>query len=240
MCRLTSCTQAPRASDALHPAPSAADVGRGPVRVAVTPSFDPGGGADAGSALVPGAIDADAERAELRALIERCARGDGRAFETLYGRVASRLLGCLLRILRDRDRAEEALQDVFVQIWQRARQYDASRGEPLTWLISMARYRAIDLVRAKRPVRAFEEGELESLAGPQSADPADGLALAHSASLLDRCLGRLTAEQRRCLELAFCNGLSHDEVAASVNSPLGTVKSWIRRGLQSLRECMDS
>lgn len=180
----------------------------------------------------------DAEADELRTLLARCAQGDGKAFETLYGRVAPRMLGCLVRILRDRDRAEEALQDVFVQVWQRARQYDPSRGQPLAWLVSMARYRAIDLLRASRPVRSFEEGELESLSDPASAEPGDDLSVAHSTSLLDRCLGRLSTDQRRCLDLAYCGGLSHDEVAASLGSPLGTVKSWIRRGLQSLRECM--
>jgi RNA polymerase sigma-70 factor (ECF subfamily) len=186
------------------------------------------------------AMDGDAEAAELRALLARCGSGDGAALERLYERVAPRLLGCLVRILRDRDRAEEALQDVFVQIWQRARQYEPARGQPLAWLLSMARYRAIDLVRATRPVRPFEEGELESLATPDSADPADELALAHSTSALDRCLALLTDNQRRCLNLAFFGGLSHDEVAANIRSPLGTVKSWIRRGLESLRECMST
>lgn len=206
----------------------------------MSPSLEPGVDPTAHAMRASGAIDGDPENGALRALLARCAAGDAAAFETLYERTAPRVLGCLLRILRDRDRAEEALQDVFVQVWQRARQYDSARGQPLTWLVSMARYRAIDLLRASRPVRGFEEGELESLHDPGAADPADDFAVAHSTSLLDRCLGRLSTDQRRCLDLAYCNGLSHDEVAASLGSPLGTVKSWIRRGLQSLRECMSS
>lgn len=201
-------------------------------------SLEPGGRAGGRPALV--GIDADDESGELRALLARCARADGRALEELYARVAPRLLGCLVRILRERDRAEDALQDVFVQIWQRAAQFDASRGQPLAWLVSMARYRAIDLVRARRPVRAFEEGEAEALPSLTARDPSEELVSARAGAALDRCLGRLSDSQRRCLDLAYFNGLSHDEVAAAVQSPLGTVKSWIRRGLESLRECMST
>jgi RNA polymerase sigma-70 factor, ECF subfamily len=206
----------------------------------VSTSLEPGTGPGARSAPALVAIDGDPEAVELRALLARCAHGDGRALEVLYRRVAPRLLGCLVRILRDRDRAEEALQDVFVQVWQRASQYAPTRGQPLAWLISMARYRAIDLLRATRPVRPFEEGELESLASLNTGDPAEELALAHSSAALYRCLDRLTDAQRRCLDLAYVNGFSHDEVATTINSPLGTVKSWIRRGLESLRECLSS
>ena len=184
------------------------------------------------------AFDADPESAVLRRLLVRCAAADPRALEELYARIAPRLLGCLVRILRERDRAEEALQDVFVQIWQRAGQFDPSRGQPFAWLTSMARYRAIDLVRARRPVRPFADGEAENLTSDDAPGPAEELAIAQSNAALDRCLERLAEPQRKSVNLAFYGGLTHDEVAAALGSPLGTVKSWIRRGLESLRECL--
>jgi len=151
--------------------------------------------------------------AELEALLARCAAGDRSALETLYARVAPLLLAVLLRILRRRDAAEDALQDVFVSVWQRARQFDPIRGRALAWLVSMARYRAIDLQRATRPAVALSE---VSTLEPQ------------------------LQSQRRCLMLAYEEGLTHSEIARAVNEPLGTVKSWVRRSLIALRRCLES
>jgi RNA polymerase sigma-70 factor (ECF subfamily) len=176
----------------------------------------------------------------LGALIGGCARREQHSFRALYECVAPQLLACLVRILRDRDRAEEALQDVFVQIWQRAHQFDPTRGEPLAWLVSMARYRAIDLLRGQRPVRAFEEGEAEQLAGPSTADPSESVTFAREASAFTRCFGLLSEDQRRCIKLAYLDGQSHEEVARATKRALGSVKSWIRRGLESLRECLST
>jgi len=177
--------------------------------------------------------------AELEALLARCAAGDRSALEPLYARVAPLLLAVLIRMLRRRDVAEDALQDVFVNVWQRARQFDPIRGRPLAWLVSMARYRAIDLQRAHRPAVALSdvsalEPQLQS-AGLADSDDLHGM----SGALL-RCLEQIAAPQRRCLVLAYEEGLTHSEIARAVSEPLGTVKSWVRRSLIALRRCLQS
>jgi RNA polymerase sigma-70 factor, ECF subfamily len=177
--------------------------------------------------------------AELEALLARCAAGDRVALEALYARVAPILLAVLLRILKRRDAAEDALQDVFVSVWQRARQFDPIRGRPLAWLVSMARYRAIDLQRAARPAVALTElSGLDTQA--QSEEPLEGGEMLGSGALLRRCLEQIAAPQRRCLMLAYEEGLTHSEIARAVNEPLGTVKSWVRRSLIALRRCLES
>ena len=177
--------------------------------------------------------------AELEALLSRCATGDRAALETLYARVAPLLLAVLMRILRRRDVAEDALQDVFVSIWQRARQFDPIRGRALAWLVSMARYRAIDLQRATRPAVALTEvSALEPQL--QSEGPAETSEMLGTGALLLRCLEQIAAPQRRCLMLAYQDGLTHSEIARAVNEPLGTVKSWVRRSLIALRRCLES
>jgi RNA polymerase sigma-70 factor (ECF subfamily) len=177
--------------------------------------------------------------AELEALLARCAAGDRSALESLYTRVAPILLAVLIRMLRRRDVAEDALQDVFVSVWQRARQFDPIRGRPLAWLVSMARYRAIDLQRARRPVVALRDA---SALEPQlqSEGPAESVDLHGMGASLLRCLEQIAAPQRRCLVLAYQEGLTHSEIARAVNEPLGTVKSWVRRSLIALRRCLES
>ena len=177
--------------------------------------------------------------AEIEALLSRCAAGDRAALETLYARVAPILLAVLMRILRRRDVAEDALQDVFVSVWQRAHQFDPIRGRALAWLVSMARYRAIDLQRAARPaLRLSEVSALEPQL--QSESPLEGGEMLGTGALLMRCLEQIAAPQRRCLMLAYEEGLTHSEIARAVNEPLGTVKSWVRRSLMALRRCLES
>lgn len=169
-----------------------------------------------------------------RALLQRCAARDPRALDELYALVAPLLFGLLTRMLRRRALAEEALQDVFISIWQRAGQYRSERGGALPWLIGIARYRAIDLLRHERgaPVLMPEPPETE-LATEALEPPAAG-------DRIERCLGRLTTDQQQCLQFAYVSGRSHQEIARLTGSPLGTVKSWIRRGLVSLRECLEA
>jgi RNA polymerase sigma-70 factor, ECF subfamily len=176
--------------------------------------------------------------AELEALLARCATGERSALETLYARVAPLLLAILVRMLRRRDLAEDALQDVFVSVWQRARQFDPIRGRPLAWLISMARYRAIDLQRAARPAVALSE--VDGLEVEAQEGPLDALEMLGTGALLRRCLEQIAAPQRRCLMLAYQDGLTHSEIARAVQEPLGTVKSWVRRSLLALRRCLES
>jgi RNA polymerase sigma-70 factor, ECF subfamily len=174
---------------------------------------------------------------QLTKLLSRCADRDGEALQRLYALVSPTLFAVLTRMLRRRSLAEEALQDVFVTIWQRAGQFRPERGRPLAWLGSIARYRAIDLLRHERgaAVLVAEVPEEASPAGEAADEPAS----LPAPGLLERCLGLLTPQQRHCLELAFVGGNSHADIARLIGSPLGTVKSWIRRALQSLKACLE-
>jgi len=184
------------------------------------------------------ARQADSLEDPARDLLERCARGESQALHELYELISPLLFATLTRILRRRALAEEALQDVFVSIWQRAAQFKAGRGSPMAWMMSIARYRAIDLLRHERlgPVSVPDLPERIEPESPQ-ADEAPWLP---AAGLMERCLGLLTDRQRDCLELAFVGGNSHEDISRLTGNPLGTVKSWIRRGLNSLRECLEA
>ena len=177
---------------------------------------------------------------QLEALLARCAARDQSALEALYAHTAPLLLAVLMKMLRRRDLAEDVLQDVFVKVWQQAGQYDRIRGRPLAWLVSIARYRAIDIQRSQRPVVELTDAHLELEPALRVTDAAmESAGLGLGGALL-RCLEQIAAPQRRCLTLAYQEGLSHGEIARAVGEPLGTVKSWVRRSLQSLRRCLES
>ena len=175
---------------------------------------------------------------QLQALLDRCAAADSSALQRLYELSSPFLFACLTRILRRRALAEEALQDVFVSIWQRAGQFRAARGRPMAWMMSIARYRAIDLLRHERSAPLLVPDLPER---PESADSSEDTApWMPAGGLLERCLELLSAQQRNCLELAFIGGNSHEDISRLTGNALGTVKSWIRRGLRSLRQCLES
>jgi RNA polymerase sigma-70 factor (ECF subfamily) len=180
------------------------------------------------------------DRAELEALLARCAAGEATALEALYVRVAPILLAVVMRMLKRRELAEDVLQDVFVKVWQQASQFDPIRGRPMAWLVSMARYRAIDLQRAARPAVALSEVSLALEPQFQVSGPGDAAEFLGTGELLRRCLEQIAAPQRRCLVLAYEEGLTHSEIARAVGEPLGTVKSWVRRSLLALRRCLGS
>jgi RNA polymerase sigma-70 factor, ECF subfamily len=183
----------------------------------------------------------DATQAErIEHLLGRCAQRDERALQELYQLISGQLLGVLIRILRRRAVAEEALQDVMVKIWERADQYVAYRGRAMAWISAIARYRAIDLLRRQQAASPIEDAPAEALVDITAADFVDGTTSARMRKALNDCFSKLTAEQRRCLELAYVDGYSQDQIAGEIDSPLGTVKSWIRRGLASLKRCLDS
>ena len=178
---------------------------------------------------------------QLQSLLGRCAAADAAALQRLYALVSPILFACVTRILRRRALAEEALQDVFISIWQQAGQFTAARGRPMAWMMSIARYRAIDLLRRERraptlvaelPERSSIDAESESQGGSAAWLP--------SSELMEPCLALLSDMQARCLELAFIDGSSHEDIAHLMGSPLGTVKSGIRRALRSLRQCLES
>ncbi len=181
-----------------------------------------------------------AEGDDVEALLGRCALRDEDAFADLYRLVSARVLGVLLRMLKNRALAEEALQDVMVRIWQRADQFVAYRGRALAWIMSIARYRAIDLLRAQRVHIGLDDAPEESLEDATAAELVEVTSSQRSRLALDDCFRRLTPEQQRCLSLAYVDGYSQDEIATTISSPLGTVKSWVRRGLASLKHCLDS
>jgi RNA polymerase sigma-70 factor (ECF subfamily) len=182
---------------------------------------------------------ADAEL--LTRLLTATAAGDQRAFQQLYQNSSSHLFGLLLRMLKRRDWAEEALQDCFVKIWQKAETYDAQKGAPLTWLMTVARYRALDLLRVKRPeVEMPEEGEEVPFSMEDHAQsPEDSAVEGEGIGRLQGCMKDLQQEQRQSVMLAYYEGYTHQELAERMNAPLGTVKSWVRRGLAKLRECLE-
>ena len=173
------------------------------------------------------------DNAVLEALLARCARQEARALEELYAQVSPLLLAVLMRILRTRDLAEDALQDVFVRVWRQAGQYEAQRGRALAWLVSIARYRAIDMQRAQKNWVALDTIE-------EPAAPAIRPESTLTQRSLDRCLELLSGDQRQCLTLAYQQGLTQDNIAVAIGYPLGTVKSWVRRALLSLRRCLES
>ena len=185
-----------------------------------------------------GAADA-LDGAELERLLSRCALRDRAAFADLYRLAAPRLLACLLAILHRRDLAEDALQECFVRVWRRADQFDAYRGRAVGWLFSIARYHAIDLVRAARSTVHMSDAISASLDDPTASLAYDGESRLTGAAL-QRCLDQLSNEQRRSVILAYTHGLTHDDIARHLATPLGTVKSWVRRGMQSLRRCMQA
>lgn len=174
----------------------------------------------------------------LSALLRSTAERDSRAFRLLYEATASHLFGLLVRMLRQRDWAEEALQDCYLRIWNRADSYAPEKGHPLAWMMTIARYRALDLLRARRELVSIDDDSgrpelVSALPGPdEDAGTQEGM---HH---LEHCLAELPSEQREALLLAYYEGYTHPELAQRMASPLGTVKSWVRRGLQRLRECL--
>lgn len=178
--------------------------------------------------------------AEVARLLAACADRDRRAFQRLYELTSGQLLACLVRILRNRALAEEALQEAFIQIWRRAGQFQDERGSAWAWLVSIARYRAIDLRRREGRRAASGSEEFEAL--PAGDEPHDAQLMLgrRTSAALDRCLGALQERQRRCILLAYQGGLTHAEVAGEIGEPLGSVKSWIRRGLAALKRCLES
>jgi RNA polymerase sigma-70 factor (ECF subfamily) len=181
------------------------------------------------------ALPAPPPGSELDSLLVRCAAGDRAAFRQVYDRVGGRLYGVALRMTRSPTLAADAVQDAMVQAWQEAGRFDPARGNAEAWLLALARYRTLDLVRRQgREVPGYVMADQ----GDDGPSALDTLAEDEQAAQLRGCLARLDQERQRLLTLAFVEGLSHSEIAGVLGQPLGTVKSWIRRGLIALRDCL--
>lgn len=182
-----------------------------------------------------------ADRDQLILWLHTTAAGDAQAFQRLYDATAPQLYALLLRILRNPDHAQDALQDAYVKIWQKADSYSSERGAPMTWLLSIARYRALDALRRRRPEAAMPEDPnraatlLEDVVASGPSEEAEQL---QTLDAVQTCLTTLSPEQRKSILLAYYEGLTHEELAGRLAAPLGTVKSWIRRGLSRLRQCL--
>ncbi len=173
---------------------------------------------------------------DLNALLSRVAQGERDALKAVYVRQSTRLFGVAMAILRDRSAAADVVQTSFVRIWQRAAQFDAARGDAAGWLGGIVRHAALDAIRRRGREIPTDDPALGD--GEIAADALTRLETAEDSARLRACLEQLEARNREGILLAFVHGLSHPQIADRLNEPLGTVKSWIRRGLLSLRACM--
>ncbi len=174
---------------------------------------------------------------EVTALIGRCAAGDRMALKRLFEAEAPRMIGVAERILRRRALAEEAMQDAFVQVWRRASSFDATLGSGRTWLYTILRNRSLNILRSEGRTELSADDAAFDRPSDED-DPEQVVMKLGEATRLRQCLEKLEPARRQAIVLAYANGLSHGELAGKLGLPLGTIKSWIRRGMQSLKECL--
>jgi len=172
------------------------------------------------------------------ALLQACAGGDKAALHSLYKETAAQLFGLALRILRNRELAEEIVQDSFVLLWNNAHTFDPGRGSAMAWLARIVRNRCIDLIRRRGRETPLDHTSIEAWEDPGSS-PADLAVLSSDARRLHHCLDELEESPRKVLKLVYYEGMTYEEVAVHLGVPLGTVKSWVRRSLTRLRGCLE-
>lgn len=177
------------------------------------------------------------QTSDIAALINRVAMGDRAAFSLLYKETSPRVFAICLRILRDRTDAEEALQEIYIKIWQRAKSFAMGAGAPSTWLSAIARNHAIDIIRARKPV-ADDLDQAYEIADDTIATPEQQTLMADEGRRIDRCLHELDPSHSKAVRSAYVDGLSYAELADELQVPLNTVRTWLRRSLLKLRECM--
>ena len=174
------------------------------------------------------------------ALLGQVALGSRAAFEALYRDTSSRLFGICLRVLNQRAEAEEVLQEVYTSVWRKAGQFDATRASAMSWLSMMARNKSIDRLRAL-PARSTRTPlEMADEIEDPGASPAQQVETLTDRARLENCLRQLEPKRHSLIRAAFFDGSTYEELAARIEAPLGSVKSWIRRGLMQLRTCLES
>lgn len=174
--------------------------------------------------------------------LQACAAGERMALQSLYQQEARRLLGVAMRIVRQRQQAEDILHDAFVKIWSKAASFDARLGSGRGWIYSVTRNLALNAVRNGAREVAVDEDTMDALDAQNAMDAhvgtADAFELNANLGKLNDCLSQLEPARRNCILYAYVDGCSHGEIAERTQTPLGTVKAWIRRGMGTLRECM--
>ena len=184
-------------------------------------------------------MEGEANRSQLVAALARIAGGDRAALQLVYRDTSAKLFGVCLRILNDRSEAEDVLQEVYLTVWRKASSFDPARASPITWMVAIARNRSIDRLRAASGGRRMEPIE----AAAEVRDPAPAavelVEAGQDSSRLDLCLEQLEARQSMAIRSAFLEGNTYEELAQRMRVPLGTMKSWIRRSLMKLRDCLE-
>lgn len=172
----------------------------------------------------------------LNSLLERVASGDRPALKSLYGQIAGRLFAVLLRMVSRREVAEDLLQDVFVTVWRKAHQFDVRRGNAEAWLFSITRRKAIDRLRISYREVVGRDEDVATL--ETCSDPYGGWCDTEMHMTVRACLQTLRPDVHRALQLCYTYGLTHEELAAEMKVPVGTAKSWVRRGLAHIRDSL--
>ncbi len=177
----------------------------------------------------------------IAVLLTRIAGQDRAAFRDIYPAASAKLMGVILRILKDRAEAEDALQEVFTRIWLRANRFDAAKGRGMTWLIAIARNHAIDRLRARpaTPVSAGADGDAVDRLADDRPGALDALVARGEARRIVDCMGTLEPDRASCVQGAYLDGWSYDDLARRFDVPLNTMRTWLRRSLLKLRECLD-
>ena len=175
---------------------------------------------------------------DIADLIARCALRDRAAFRLLYERTSAKLFGVTLRILKDRSEAEEAIQEVYVKVWQRADRYVAGNTSPISWLVAVARNHALDILRARRPVSEDIDVALEIPDGGPS--PERAVQDSQDRGRIDHCLGTLEPDRADAVRGAYLDGYSYEELASRYAVPINTMRTWLRRSLIKLKDCLSA
>ena len=174
---------------------------------------------------------------ELVWLVSAVAKGDEAAFERLYVETRAKLYGVLLRILGRPALAEEVMQETYLKVWTMAHKFDPTIASPITWMVAMARNRAIDIVRKRGDVSIEDEPEALEVAS-EAPPPLARREMTEELKRLLACLGKLDPEKQRIVLLAYYSGWSRDQLAQKLDIPVNTIKTWLRRSLLEIRECM--